>query len=199
MKDLSGLVPPTVIAAAIIFALRETLELVRKIREGRRKIWAYKKIIAEELARNFWTWTSLRSTTIRIRGLRGAGIGANHKAISAPNGNQRIETRYLDGSLSSASNLPAISRASFERVLLCLAEEDEKLYSLANEAYDGISEIGHVRASLINELGSEDGVHLDGFVEYAVDTLDSAVGQIKNLYQVYTDTQLENPKLRQLA
>ena len=196
MKDLSGLIQPTVIAAAIIFALREILEFVRKRRARRRKIKAYKKILAEELERNFWAWKSLRSAVTRIQGYRVEGVEVTHKIVSAPSGAQRLETRYLDGTLSSGSNLPVASRASFERVLLGLAEEDEKLYSLASDAYDEISEIGHVRASLINELGSEEGFHFDGFLEYAVETLDSAIGPIRHFYQVCAGKVLEQPKLR---
>jgi len=196
MTDLSGLVPPTVIAAATLFALKEILELVRKSRARRRKIKAYKKILAEELERNFWAWKSLRSAVARIHGYRAEGIEATHKIVSVPSGAQRLETRYLDGTLSSGSNLPAASRASFERVLLGLAEEDHKLFSLASDAYDEISEIGHVRASLINELGSEEEIHLDAFLEYAVETLDSAIGPIRNFYKVCAGKALEQPKLR---
>lgn len=88
------------------------------------------------------------------------------------------------------------SRGSFERVLLGLAEEDEKLYSLASDAYDEIAEIGHIRAGLINELGSEEDFYLDGFLDYAVGTLDSAIGPIKQLYRACTGKVLEQPKLR---
>lgn len=196
MKDLSGLIPPTVFAAVIIFAIKEILELVRKNRARRRKIKAYKKILAEELERNFWTWKSLRSAVTGIQDYRADGVEVAHKVISVPSGAQHLETRYLDGTLSSGSNLPVASRAAFERVLLGLAEEDEKLFSLASDAYNEISEIGHVRASLINELGSEDDFFFDGFLEYAVETLDSAIGPIRHFYQVCTGKVLEHPKLR---
>lgn len=196
MTDLSGLIPPTVIAAAIIFALKEILEFVRKIRARRRKIKAYKKILSEELERNFWTWKSLRSAVTLIQDHRAEGIEFTHKVISVPSGAQHFEARYPDGTLSSGSNLPVVSRGSFERVLLGLAEEDEKLYSLASDAYDEIAEIGHVRAGLINELGSEEDFCLDGFLDYAAGTIDSAIGPIKHLYRACTGNVLEQPKLR---
>lgn len=196
MADLSDLVPPTVIAAAIIFALKEVLEIARKIRARRRRIKAYKKILAEELERNFWTWKSLRSAVMRIQDYRAEGAEVSHEVVLTPSGAQHLETRYLDGTISSGSNLPAASRASFERVLLGLAEEDEKLYSLASDAYDEISEIGHIRAGLINQLGSKDDFQLDGFLGYAVETLDSAIDPIKHLYKVCTGKVLEQPKLR---
>jgi len=196
MTNFSGLIPPTVIAAATIFILKEALEFVRKIRTRRRKIMAYKKILAEELERNFWAWRSLRSAITRIQNDRAEGVEIIHKIISVPSGGQRLETRYLDGTLLSGSSLPAVFRASFERVLLELAEEDEKLYSLASDAYDEIAEIGHVRSTLINELGSEEDFPLDGFLEYALETLDSSIGPIKNFYQACTGKALERPKLR---
>ena len=196
MTDLANLVPPTVIAAASIFMVKEVLEFFRKRRAQRRKINAYKKILAEELERNFWTWKSLRSAVARIQRYKDEGIEVAHKVVTVPSGAQHLETRYLDGALSSGSNLPKESRSSFDRVLLGLAEEDEKLYTLASNAYDEISEIGHVRASLVNQLGSEDDFHLDGFLDYALETLDSAIDPIKALYFYCTDKALEQPKLR---
>ena len=196
MTDLANLVPPAVITAAGIFILKEVLEFARKRRARRRKIKAYRKIIAEELERNFWAWKSLRSAVTRIQGYRDEGVEASHKVVLVPSGAQHLETRYLDGTLSSGSNLPKESRSSFERVLLGLAEEDDELYTLASEAYDEISEIGHIRASLINQLGSEEDFHFDGFLEYAVETLDSAIGPIRCLYRACTGKVLEQPKLR---
>lgn len=196
MANYESILPPTVIAAAIIFAVREILELVRKIRARKRKIKAYKKILAEELERNFWTWKSLTSAVTRLQSYRKIDIEISHRVITTPSGAQHLESRYEDGTLSSESNLPRASRNSFERVLLGLAEEDECLYDLASLAYDEISDLGHIRAGLINELAAEDDVHLDGFLKYAAVVLDSAIGPIKNLYNACSGSELKLRKLR---
>jgi hypothetical protein len=196
MPNFENILPPTVIAAATIFALREILEIIRKSRARSRKIKAYKSILAEELERNFWTWKSLRSSVKWLQEYRDVDIGVTHKVVATPGGAQYLESRYDDGSLSSSTKLPNAYRGAFERVLLGLAEESEKLYALASTAYDEISDLAHIRSGLIDQLGSENDAHLDGFLDYAAKSLDSAIGPIKDLYRECTGKELEQYKLR---
>lgn len=194
--NFETILPPTVIVAVVIFFIKEAIELIRKFRARRRKIKAYKKILAEELERNYWTWKSLRSSIVGLQRYRARHPGFSHQVVVAASGAQRLETRDEEGTLSSGSNLPSSSRSSFERILVGLAEEDENLYSLASDAYDEITEIAHVRASLMNEITEEDSSHLDTFLEYAVETLDSAINPIRSLYSKCTGKNLEQYKLR---
>jgi hypothetical protein len=196
MTNLSNLLPPAVIAATSIFVIKEALELSRKSRARKRKIRAYKKILAEELERNYWTWKSLRSSIVRVSQDRADAEEFSHRIISVPSGAKRIEGYYADGTLSSGANLPEVSRSSFERVLLGIAEEDEALYLMASSAYDEVSEMSHIRESLINFIGDQNGVFLDGFIEYAIETLDRAIEPIKSLYKLCTGNELERHKVR---
>lgn len=64
---------------------------------------------------------------------------------------------------------------------------------------DAVAELGHLRGSLINYVGSESETELqffEGFTEYALEELEDVEKPLAELYKGCTGRELTKPRLR---
>lgn len=86
-----------------------------------------------------------------------------------------------------------------DKNLLEVATLDKKLYSALQPAYDAVADLEHVRQSLIYFVDPEDEkdkMHLDGFINYALDELEDVFKELASLYKMCTGKDLEKHRLR---
>jgi hypothetical protein len=195
IQSLNTLFPTTVIAAILLFLFRELVEIGRKRKAKKRKIGAFKAVLAEEIERNFWAWKQLRRALEYIKQDILEGGHSLYEICQDPAGALTFKVAQENGS-SSSHVLAETDKEGFSRILVEAAELDDVLYRAARDAYDQVAEVSHVRSSLINQLAEDNAVMLRGMVEYGVETLDHGLPAIERLYEICTGEKLRKHKLR---
>ena len=67
MESFSSILPATVVAAVVLFVLKELFEGVRRYRGDQRKKQALRSLLARECELNHWTIKSIRDIVETIR------------------------------------------------------------------------------------------------------------------------------------
>lgn len=148
----TDLLPTTALVALSIFAVKEIAELIRRRNSDKRKLKAIKTTIAEELQRN--AFCRLRLTEI-IKNI--LSYEEDDEVIWTfdrdPEGRVHVSMRYPDETIALGSWLPRTSTSTYQKVFLDLAGLDEKSFTTISEAYDRVSDMDHVRSSLLDQIG----------------------------------------------
>ncbi|WP_445364568.1 hypothetical protein ACJJIQ_10595 [Microbulbifer sp. ANSA003] len=104
-----------------------------------------------------------------------------------------------DGGGGEMSIFPVSTRI-FSKVIVEIAELDEKLFELSEKAYEGVAEIDHVRESLVGYMrtkGDPDrDAHIESFCDYAVDQLADSFISLHELCKFCTGEDLNSHRLR---
>ncbi len=195
----TSLLPITVIVAITIFLVKEGLEQWRKHQGVQHQILAIKLMLADEIERNNYTLNTLRRTLIKIK-------DGNEKCEvslgSTSSGSLRIEFKESADDFGTSWPVPNISRTVFNKTFVQLASLNIELFNEAKNAYESISEIEHVRNSLIDNIDEKEW-HPDGFLvafsEYGIEELVNAYINLSKLYKACTGNELEKNKLRAFA
>jgi len=193
---MNNIFPITVVFAILLFLTKEVIESIKKHRAKSRRKKAFRRLLADECEKNNWTIKSLK----RILESIPEDFETNEfKYFRTNQGDDLINfIDKFDGS-SSGSVIPNISTSIFNRIIIDISEADESLFGLASEAYAGISEIEHVRKSLINFIVHKE-EHPDdilvAFSDYGITELNEAKTSLSLLYKECTGEALEGHKLR---
>ncbi|OGT69873.1 MAG: hypothetical protein A3H44_14320 [Gammaproteobacteria bacterium RIFCSPLOWO2_02_FULL_57_10] len=195
------LLPITVIAAILIFFVKELLEYVRSKKKKSKKLAVYKRMIAEEIEINKTALGSLSQTLSTIRD----GTDERNRIpriIRTPSGALRIEFKEDDEDYGSGWPIPPISKAVFEKLYLELAELDPSFFEESARTYEAVAEIKHIRDSLIDYI-EEDTLRPNGFLnsfaEWGEGQLEHSKSALSDLYFKCTGKQLERGRLRSFA
>ena len=168
--------PVTVIAAIVLFFVKELLEVNRRRNANARKRLAIRRLIADEIERNNWTIKRLRE-----------GISELEQATEVPGSTLSIRTgvlgeRYFRREMSGrlASEFPIGT-----------------VHSEALEVSDATKELDHVLKSMIelvsNEVGS---VYREGFTGYARNEIADCEKILSDFYRNITGRNLEGLRIR---
>jgi hypothetical protein len=185
----------TVVAAIILFTLKEVFEAVRRYQAESRKKTAYRRLLAEECEKNNWSIRSLKNIFASIEG----DYETHNFEIDLRNKREYLKIKAKDGGSGSNRPIPDAHDGVFKKIYLELAAVDNKLFEFASKAYTGIAEIEHIRAGLILHSTRTDEDYPDeliSFAPYAQTTLKNAHEAIQVLYRECTGNELVTHKIR---
>lgn len=190
-RVLSNALPLTVVAAILLFLVKEIVELFKKVREKSRKISAYKGLLAEELLKNAWSLKALKRLCSELQNPELKEIEYKKSA----SGTERVIVRTTEG--EQVVFFWKIHSAAFEKIMTDLAVSNSKLFESAAEVYSLLAEVKHVRESIIDFSEFEMPRHMvKGLGDYGNDRLSEADAAVRAAYKAYTGNELVGHKLR---
>lgn len=198
MDFITSFIPITVVAAVIIFLVKEILELIRRRRADVRRIAGLKTMLAREIELNNWTIKALKMTLQAVEhGLEEQPpdqFFINFEKFG------RAVFKVVRSNRGPASwPIPEVHGAIISRYMFDAASLDRELFRSLQSTYDAISELQHLRESLISYVMNEDTDFpdfLSGFVEYARKELSKIQSPLSSLYQICTGQELIEHRLR---
>lgn len=200
MPALLTLVPITVIAAVLLFVIKEFVEAIRRACADSRKVHALKTLLARECELNLWTIKALRSILIDIPKSDGEHPEIVVRIERRESGSPIARITSADGGLESTRPIPRAHRELMSKYLLDVATLDKKLFQVLEPAYDGIAELEHVRESLVRVHENEEESQMPGligsFAEYALEEICCTEEALASLYRHCTGKPLEKHRLR---
>jgi hypothetical protein len=202
LKGEVEFIPITVIAAILIFIAKEISDFLKKRRESKRKIFAYKSLISEEIELNLWTHKRLTNIIQNIEDQKKEHPNANYKILIKESGNEYIHG-YDGEKLIESCLIPIIHDKYYEKLISNIAELDANLFNLAQSSYQEVRNMAHVRSSLIKSLLAEENnepfphdISENGFLEYAKQELVDTYDAMNALYKECTGNELQEFRLR---
>lgn len=197
LETLQQFAPLTVVTAIVLFVAKEITEAVRRYRGRARKAGAIRTLLIEEMELNNWSMKTLRGILKDIESRPEIDPDVEFFVRIDASGKLHFRHRGSDGS-SGGSAIPDIHRKYFDRFLPELAEVDKRLFEKARKGYEKLSELEHVRTSLIANLAEEDPdeKHLNGFSSYALCVIDDVEQRMGNLYVYCAGQPFEKARLR---
>lgn len=194
ISTVESFLPLTVVSAISLFFVKEVSELIKKRSEKKRKITAYKILIAEELLKNAWTIKLYRDVFSKVGGLGFNNLRYEKKA----SGDERLTLSHNAGSVSVI--LSHVHTAIFDRSVVEIAALDRKFFELAKGAYQSLAEIKFLRSMIINFADDqENSGHIDGLQVWGNQKLDDAETTIGELYRLCTGYEMNSHKVRSFA
>lgn len=199
------LLPATVVAAIILFAVKEALEAKRRGKANARKRKAIRRLIADEIERNNWTIKSLRQGLFQIE----RHLIENGSALSILVGalGERYVRREEDGIKVTQFPVGKVHTDALSANLMALAEIDETIFDEALEASDAMKELDHVLKSMVEQITNYSAAKsleeiveardlLEGFVEYAREVIEHCDNTFRNFYKNLTGQSLQGHRVR---
>ena len=200
MDEFVALVPITVVAAVLLFILKEAVEAVRRHRGDSRKMHALKALLARECELNLWTIKALRDILINVPKPDDERPQTVVRIERRTNGSTIALISSADGALRSSRSLPKAHLDLMSKYLLDVATLDSKLFQALETAYDSVAELEHIRESLVRIHESEEEAKMPDlirpFAEYALDEIERTELAIAALYKHCTGKKLEAHRLR---
>jgi hypothetical protein len=192
MIEHPNVLPLTVVAALAIFIAREILEWFRRARSDSRKLHAIRRFLAAECEKNEFAVSRLLE---HVHSMNEALINERDFIIvQKQNGIPHLSINWAGDDYSS-NPIFKFHTSTLEKYLFDAANLDAELFELMEKLLDSLSEVSHVRESLISYV-SEDRKYLDHFEEYATRRLDDAIDPIRNLYFKCTNEPLTKTRIR---
>jgi hypothetical protein len=186
-------VPITVVAAIVLFLIKEAVEYLRRKRSDGRKRLAIKTLLAQECERNHWTLKSLRRCLDSIEDKT-----ETRSYELARDANQSPLFRVIDGGGSASWPIPRVYRDAADKFIMDSALLDKSIFSKLLPTFDAVAELEHVRNSLMHQLQSQEDEVGDivSFAQYARETLDDVYSSLNELYSECTEETLKKFRLR---
>jgi len=156
LKNLDGILSVSVIAAIILFILREIINSTRSSRIRKHKRRAIKLIVSHELEQNHFVFERFFSCLSDIQETEDnpEHLGPPKIYISS-DGEHHIRTYFADGSSRGGSQIFAFKTSRYERLLPSIAELDEHLFNPIQRGYSAINLLSGYRKVLIDYLSDE--------------------------------------------
>jgi hypothetical protein len=148
--------PITVTTAIVLFVVKQLLEIHRKRQERLRKMNAAKLLLSQELEKNHWSLVSFFRILDEMKKAETEAPRAVFSLHVARNGAEHFRMKEEpDDESESGSWIATFHTAVYEKHLSTLAEYDQALYKVVNEAYGEIFELIHYRETLTSFLAGE--------------------------------------------
>lgn len=189
LKAMEPYLPVTVLCAIGLFVTKEGAEFFKKRAEKKRKITAYKSLIAEECMKNAWALKSLRS---HVKALGDPCLG--RVLLQATSYGDILTHLYEDDSGGGAPIVDVHSKI-FEKAVVDIAVIDSELFSYSKVAYEALAEVTNCLNQLREFSRKNDLMHLKRLADYSSDVLDIAEADLKSLFIFCTGKEL-SPKVR---
>ena len=188
---IDSILPVSVLAAVVLFIVKEIVEFFKRSSERKRKISAYKILLSEELEKNLWTLNYLISVCHAIGDEHFTGISYRRTSSGA----EQVAVHV--GREGDYGPLWNVYSSVFDKAVVDLAVIDKKLFEKSKTTYECLAEARHIRNSIIriceDELLHE---YVETFPEYGLGVLREAVNAIDILYVECVGKKLDRPKLR---
>ncbi len=197
LETLQQIAPLTVVTAILLFVAKEITEAIRRYKGRARKAQAIRTLLIEEMELNNWSIKTLRHILTIIESWPEIDPGVKFFVRIDASGKLHFRRRESDGDMGGSA-IPDIHRKHFDKFLPELAEVDKRLFEEARKGYEKLSELEHVRTSLIANLAEEDPDenHLDGFSSYALHVIDDVERRMSNLYVYCAGRPFEKVRIR---
>ncbi|HGM6833109.1 TPA: hypothetical protein ACKQCE_001658 [Serratia marcescens] len=199
---IEGFVPLSVIAAVILFTLKEILEYRRRGKSDSRKIAALKHIFARECQLNLWTIVSIRKVIESLGEDYPDDPSVMLDIIIDEKAKEwaKVIKPQGDDVYFTVTNIPDVHLEAIKSHFLDAIGLDEKLFRDLEYAYDSLLELKHVRFSLLTnnikeELFMTSGL-MRGFYSYSITELEKTENALAALYLNCTGKTLDEYRVR---
>lgn len=192
MVEHPNVIPIAVIVAIFIFAAKEVLEFLRRLRLNGRKMHAIKRFLAIECERNGY---AIENLIQQVRAVDEAHKNSWPISIEKKeNESTRLTIRAVGEGFSSSVVRP-IHTETARQYLFEIASLNKTIFEMMEKTLDTLVEAKHVRDSLIEYVSNEP-EHLGGFSYYAIGELDDALDNVRQLYFKCTNEALAKGRIR---
>ena len=193
------ILPITVIVAVVIFLIKEARDLLGNHQNRKRQVLAIKNMLADEIEKNNFTIATLRRTLISIKNNHNINSVSLERTSS---GSLRIEFKEAGQESGSGWPIRNVSNVIFDKLYVQLASLDIDLFNKSKDAYESLSEVDHIRSSLIDNIEDHEwpsDSYWESFVDYGLDELADAYVALTILYKECTGNDLDKHKIRAFA
>lgn len=195
LADAGRFLPITVVAAIVLFVVKEGLEANRRRKTDARKRKAIRRLIADEIERNHWTIKRLRDGVLQIE-RRILELDSTLMIRVGALG-ERYVRREEGGEMASEFPIGRVHSEALSSNLLLLAEIDEAIFEEALEVSDAFKELDHVLKSMIEHLSNDnDTGFLEGFADYARNEIADCEKTLRCFYKSVTGRSLKEHRVR---
>jgi len=186
-----SIIPITVVAAVCLFFVKEFVEFFKKRNEKNNKILAYKRLLAEEFKVNL---SALKFMHI-ICGLAQDEDVESLQYRKSASGTERLDVTVYGK--TAQQFFWRINTSVFDKVMSDLAALDGKLFNEVAGVYEKLSEVKHVRESLIDFAEFTMPKHLiRGLGRYGEDKIAVAEEALREVFPLLSGSKLVEAKLR---
>jgi hypothetical protein len=202
LNGSESIVPLTVIVALALFLVKELLEYIRKEKANRRKLNAFKMLIAEELELNYSVFMSIRGTCSTLETNKELWQGAKYEAKFKEAGNLYVHATH-DDKLVLCNPISKVRFQQYDKLLVSIAELNEDFYLKVKRCYLKIIELEHLYLSIIKGLQARENgepfpsdITKSGFLPYALNETKRIEPELKKLYKECTGNDQLKSRLR---
>ncbi|MBS3184500.1 hypothetical protein JIQ88_05405 [Pseudomonas sp. PCH44] len=178
--------PVTALCAITLFFTKEIVEIFKRRGEKKRKLTAYKSLIAEECMKNSWVLKSLRSH------VRSLGDPDLRKVVLESTSYGDILIFIHDAGSGGGSPIVDVHSKIFEKTVVDIAVVDRELFNHSKKAYEGLANVTNCLNQLREFAGKNDLLHLTGLAEYSKSVLEEAEVELKALFRFCTKKELSH-------
>lgn len=196
-NKIYNLIPITVIAAVLIFVIKEALDIYKKSKEKKRKIAAMKLLLIEEIELNHWVWKSMNSLISDLNDRMDDIDSLTIEVTETKSGTESITGTYPNGDMFG-QDFPRVRVSRYHQLAIDLAIVDEKFYEKVKSCYEAVSELNHLRDGVYTyfDTDSIEYAFREGYILYAKDHLSEIKIKMNELYIYCTGNALEKFRLR---
>lgn len=195
ISNIGQFLPATVVGAIVLFIIKEIIESVRRYRTNGRKRKAVRRLISDEIERNYWVIKSFKNHLDNVD-MAFSEQGYNLQIKRDALGRRHLRLSHEKEGYSQSPILNAQSQVISSN-LFNVADVDEEVFPLVLEVSDSLRSVDHLVDSLIEQVESEDEYrHLDGFAEYARGELNEAEAALVKLYKKITGSNVIEHRVR---
>jgi len=172
--------------------LKEVLELYKKSKDKKRKLFAYKSLIAEELEQNLCTYKSLTSIIKAIEACEKNNTNINYTLKVDRNEINRIEA-FDDEEIFWRIRIPIVHDKYYDNFIANIAELDEEMFSLSRVSYEKIKDMKHLIELFITNVSTESNEEpsMEDLIGFAKTTLTDTYEAMNVLYKNCTGKELK--------
>lgn len=198
IQKLQNSLPITVYVAIILFATKELVEFIKRIRGNKRKVEAIKEILAEEIELNYWAYKVLdRTINESIQDIENF---ETHEFYIEETSIGKIRFNSETDIGNSSHPIPEVIFERYDKLMIELAYLNESIFNKVQNGYRHIKELNHIRMSLIETLQdteeNEKETMWSGFLGYAKGELPDIYDGMNTLYRNMKGRELKEFKLR---
>ncbi|MBL4806139.1 MAG: hypothetical protein JKY31_02495 [Rhodobacteraceae bacterium] len=198
--NVMQILPLTVFAAIALFAVKEGVEFWRRYKGNNRKRRALRKLLADEVERNFFQIKRIRDCANTVERAIDEGVLIAEKNVDLSIIDGAFGRKYLrlsnDKRLTSQMPIGEVHNNVLSTNLLEIAIVDNKIFESALETSDAIKELEHLLMSLVEQVTSFDNGFIDGFSGYVRSETVCIEATLKNFYNLLTGKELEQFRIR---
>lgn len=186
LKLVESALPLTVVFAIVLFFTKEGIEFFKRRSERRRKVAAYKMLLAEESMKNAFTIKTLSSVFWALVDPDLESLKVSKKS----NGQLAAEFSFPYGS-RGGSVIPVVHTAIFDKSIVDLAVIDKEFFFIAKDAYEDLAHVDNCRDQISSLDTTEGDLMLESLARYALDVLSRSDESLQRLYLMCAGQELE--------